>query len=428
MRSLSTRANYVVLMAVLAAATVGNQERAAGEYSCADVISRYEASLRSLTHVRMRVQDIKFFVGGPFTKNKEEEDTRVLDVKRDCVRDAHRWKFTTSQWELARINGKWQELRLDKQDVGAETGWVTVWVHPPDGKREREEFRVQARLADQAPPARTQEEVADDGNDSDTYAWVPWPLELEQGAFMFGYLSVDRNTRLSHVIEESRPRIVSGPGEGLSNQNTVLVESRGKYGRHRVWFDPSAGYLPRRVEVQKSGADIFGTKTVAELGPHHFPDSFWPDLAVEKVDILISDVDITKVNDEFVTAGFTYTLTRHHAGGATAAERTEIRITDIDLNPTYDASDFKITVPIPNGTYVQMRGVPQIGYEWRDGQVVKSLDESAAHALAGQTFSASEGTGRTTLLLVGAALVGALLVAVAVWSRRGSARVSSPEP
>ncbi len=259
-------------------------------------------------------------------------------------------------------------------------------------------------------PANSAEEVSAHRGDSGKFAGIPWPVDLGHGGFIFGYVHFDGTSRLSKVLADSEVRVVDTSASDGAGHRAVLVESRGKFGRHRVWFDPGAGYLPRRVEVEKTGSDVFGTNTVAKLGPHGFPDSFWPDLSVDRVLIAITDVDIRRIENAFAIVGFTYTLTRRHAGGVSASERTIIRVDDLDLNPPYDPSDFQVTVPIPNGTNVYMHGVPQIVYEWRDGEVVKSADQSAVHTLMGHKFAGSASPGWGTALFAAATIVGAVLL------------------
>lgn|SRR5487761_1413142 len=281
-----------------AGSEVDSQPRIAG------VLEHYEASLRAMQHARFRLHANKFFIGGSFT-----EDTKILDVETSCVRDGERWKIDERQWSLGRIKGKLQEVRMRHEDVGTRHGEVEVWHHPPSGKRP-EKFSVSARLEGEAPPAKSEEEVLAHRGDSGRFAEIPWPTDLGYGGFIFGYLYLDGTSRLSEVLAHSKGRVVDANAKDAAGRRAVLVESHGKFGRHRVWFDPDAGYLPRRVEVEKTGADVFGTKTVADLGPHGFPDSFWPDLPVERVLIAITDVNIRQIATAFTTVGFTYTLTR----------------------------------------------------------------------------------------------------------------------
>ncbi|HEX7379927.1 MAG TPA: hypothetical protein VF278_22580 [Pirellulales bacterium] len=379
-----------------------------------DWLERYEAALQSLQHTRLHIDVKVYFTGGPF-----DQETKVVDRVYDCVRDRGRWKIDKKQSETARINGVWRTLSVHQQDVGTEAGTVDVWVHPADDKWP-EEFDIIARLLGEAPAAHTKADVRQHRGDLDSFAEIPRPTTFGKAGFIFGYVHFDGVSRLSTVLAESGTSATTSLASGGLLSRDVLVESRGKYGRHRVWFDPDVGFLPRRVEVEKFGSDIFGTGTVASLGPHGLRDSFWPDLPVERVDITIDDVQIEQTGGAFVITGFTYKLTRHHPQLVLATERTDVRVTNIDLNPVYGDTDFKITVPIPDGTPVHMRGVSQIAYEWRDGEVVKSLDQGAAKALSGQTFSAGEGAVWKVWLLVGATLIGALLVTAAIWSRRRS--------
>jgi hypothetical protein len=228
---------------------------------------------------------------------------------------------------------------------------------------------------------------------------------------------MDGSARLSKVMVDSEARVTDQDARVGGDQHAVVVESRGAYGRHRAWFDPDAGFLPRLVEVEKAGSDIFGTTTVAALRIEAPLNTFWPGGVIERVVENIANVEIKEFDSAFIPVAFDFTQTRCYADGTSATQRTEFRVSDVDFDPTYAPSDFKVTVAIPDGTPVAMLGVPQILYEWRDGGITKLVDQRAAWALAGQRFSDASANS-TVPILVAAALCAAALIAFAVFLKR----------
>lgn len=386
-----------------------------GADPAAEVFDRYEASLRRMGKLRFSVHATSYFVGGPF-----QEETVVRKADWRCVRDVGRWKIDCRQTFTFRHNGELLHGVEHRQDLGTEAGQVNVWVDDDE-----KTVDVTARLASEAPAAHSQQEVLQHSGDLDRFATIPWPLHLEEGGFLFGYVSMDGAARLSKVMADSMARVTDPESRVGQDEDAVVAESRGPYGRHRVWFDPDAGFLPRRVEVEKAGSDIFGNTTVAALRMRAPLNTFWPDGAIERVIENIENVEIEQFDSAFIPVAFVFTQTRCYAGAASATQRTEFRVSDVDFDPTYAPSDFKITVAIPDGTPVAMRGVPQILYEWRDGRITKLVDQKAAWALAGQRFSDDSANSNVPILVAAVLFVAALIGCAAFLKRRRSASRAS---
>jgi hypothetical protein len=76
-----------------------------------------------------------------------------------------------------------------------------------------------------------------------------------------------------------------------------------------------------------------------------------------------------------------------------------------------------LTTPVPNGTNVNVKGEPGIRYEWRDGKVVKSINQNAVHVAEGYTFK-SDRSGTWKWWASSLALLSAAAVLVWYWRRR----------
>jgi len=54
--------------------------------------------------------------------------------------------------------------------------------------------------------------------------------------------------------------------ESIDGHPCYVLESKGRYGEHTLWFDPEYDYIIRRAQVHKEGDDLYwGYLTVAEL-------------------------------------------------------------------------------------------------------------------------------------------------------------------
>lgn len=414
------RQHFVLCLALSVAIGTGARYSlgADGAMEVADILGHYEASLSAMRQVRFHLQLKSHFKGGPFA-----QETVIRNADWHCVRDDARWKMDCRQSFTFRHDGKLSEGREQRQDIGNASEQINIWLNENEGDKSVD---VSARVENEAPPKHSEQEVLAHRGDMGRFATIPWPVKMEEGGFIFGYILMDGTERLSNLVAGSEPRIVDADARDAAGHRTILVESRGKYGRHRIWFDPDVGFLPRQVEVEKAGDDIFGSTTVAAAKEPLPLNTFWPDGILERVVETFTDVDIKRIGSTVVMVGFTFTLTRHYAGGVSAAQRSEIRLSDVEFNPSRNDSDFKITVPIPNGNPVAMLGAPQILYEWRDGQIKKVVDQKAAWALAGQRFARSESGGLgVPVVVVAASIIAALLLASVIW-RRGRSSPNSP--
>lgn len=180
-----------------------------------------------------------------------------------------------------------------------------------------------------------------------------------------------------------------------------LLEGTGPWGYHALWLDPQQGFLPRRILQRKQGEDKMfwgqGQNTTVDTvpseryGPWKQASQQW---------------DITRfgtANSKPVITGFTLTSAIQTAQGVRSPDTTHARhvvsFSEINLNPDFSRDPFVITTRIPNGLHVTVREQRGIDYEWRDGEIVKSVNQSSVGNLEGHWFQGGSLFGRGLLLL-----------------------------
>jgi hypothetical protein len=82
-------------------------------------------------------------------------------------------------------------------------------------------------------------------------------IYLGKSSLQFGRVPGDGGQPLWDVLTSASSLEVLPEPESIDGHVTWIVESRGKYGIHRIWFDPESGGLPRRIEVRKGLGDLY---------------------------------------------------------------------------------------------------------------------------------------------------------------------------
>lgn len=80
---------------------------------------------------------------------------------------------------------------------------------------------------------------------------------LGNSSLHFGRLPGDGGLPLWQILETASGLKVRPEPEVIDGHTTWIVESSGKYGNHKIWFDPECGGLPRRIEVSKRQGDLY---------------------------------------------------------------------------------------------------------------------------------------------------------------------------
>jgi hypothetical protein len=147
-----------------------------------------------------------------------------------------------------------------------------------------------------------------------------------------------------------------------------------------------------------------------------------PDLGNGRTTGVDTEVVVTRlrsVRGTWVAEGFEVRTKTTTDQSKLLDHRRVVKVLDITPDPLAWGNTFKLTTPVPNGTPVSVSEEQAIKYEWRDGEVVKSVNQPLAEDLARQQFRRSSWWW--------AWMVGALALAVVAYTcvvrwRRSAAR------
>jgi len=203
----------------------------------------------------------------------------------------------------------------------------------------------------------------------------------------------------------------------------VLLEGRGRFGTYRVWLDPAANYLPRRIEIDKAAIDLAGDSgeyTVASFPFENSDGVYHLRERMRSTKTLVHNIEVTSVNETPTISAFSRTYTREYESGATMVFRNECVIEEMRLGDPGDEA-FALTIEVPDGNDVFVVESPQIQYVWRDGQVQKAVDSTAMGRLGDLNFAQPGSKARYVTFIA----LNVLVVAVIAWwifRRRSASR------
>jgi hypothetical protein len=166
----------------------------------------------------------------------------------------------------------------------------------------------------------------------------------------------------------------------LNGRAVVRLDFEDAWGVQSVWFDPARDYHPVRVTQRKQ--------------PHHW---IRRNVRVDQIPDSSPLGGVTGIEMDIVVTGFRQVQGVWFADGFEVREKYTrndlkridtkevFRITEISPDPRAGGNQFKVTTLVPNGTPVYFHGLP-IRHEWRDGEVIKSVNQPAAKTLSRQEF------------------------------------------
>ena len=252
--------------------------------------------------------------------------------------------------------------------------------------------------------------------------------DASQGVFLDGYLAGSSGKRVTDLALEGTQQEVMGQ-EAVQGTPCTKVESRTAYGRIVLWIAETRGHLPFKVLYEKGPEDLYQDKRISE----------WPETPFGSIDArgrpqataqlvgysaVVDDVRVSKIGDVYVpVAGREKETKKWIKNGREAiSEVIETRTTrtDIEISPSFAGTDAFVT-DLPNGAPVNNLEDQNSGidYVWEHGKIVpvSAEFEGKAHGVWG---------GRALVVTVGWAVLGLVLVAIAVlllWrarARRGA--------
>ena len=214
-----------------------------------------------------------------------------------------------------------------------------------------------------------------------TFADHPFHTFLFAGKLIFGYADLGGTEFLPDILEGggvTGKRVSSNSG---TQGQLVQLESNGTYGKHTVWIDPAAGYLPTRIEVVKQGPHLFGGTKISSQKRRTRQWRIWPNQKLIRHRRRIENIVTQTVDDHPLIAGFTMTQVYEYDQGDSLTWTHRVAIQDVRTSLDWDdASLFQPTIEVPDGTRVQVNDSRNIDYIWSGGEIV--LDPSLERAAA----------------------------------------------
>ncbi len=202
---------------------------------------------------------------------------------------------------------------------------------------------------------------------------------LDAGRYLDGVIAGDDKLFLWESMRQGDLRLKNGK-ETVDGHETYVLESKSKYGTTTVWIDPESGNCPRRVVIQKGVGDYWGSEALGTPVDPPPPgaiskDPVSPLVAVE-VEVNVSQIEYQ--GGSYVPTEGAIRVRRSFGSGQVTEFQARHRRTNIDMAPDFDKlGAFKMDVP--NGTpvvFLDKRGLTGVRFEWRDGQVIPSIDEN----------------------------------------------------
>jgi hypothetical protein len=198
------------------------------------------------------------------------------------------------------------------------------------------------------------------------------------GGFLFTGRTDAKGPCLAERFKATEPAIVMDQQKGRA---AVRIDFEDDWGTLSVWFDPVRDHHPLRL-VQRKQSRHFVRPNVRM---DHLPENpRYGRMAEVESEIVVTG--LRQVSGNWYAAGFERRIKFTTTDLKQAASKDVTRILEISPDPRAGGNQFKVTTPVPNGTRVTVDNQIAIGYEWRDGEIVKSVNQPAARTLAKQEY------------------------------------------
>lgn len=345
------------MSSVLALVLAGSS--AAADPTPAELLQAYEKTLGRYDRVAYRAE-VQLTYDGP----KLPVGTVIEDSSYQVSRDGDRCKILSSRT----FHGRNQKTdKMQKTEQRGEMLWPEkglIWVDDKPFQGERFRFGVRARFGEATATER---------------------LSMSPDGVSPVYGRFHGNGRLP-LPDILRQCALSARKQQMNGQPVWVLEATGKWGSFALWLDPEADYLPRRLEQRKKGADWIeeGMPVSSVSG---WKTSYYPEGRLTEDSVILEGVRIERLDTTHMLTGFTMRRSTRFDNGQTVTIATRAHIQNVRLNPDFAKENpFTITTPVPNGTRVRVLDQPNIEFEWRDGKVVKAVDQASLGNLLGHGF------------------------------------------
>ncbi len=166
--------------------------------------------------------------------------------------------------------------------------------------------------------------------------------------------------RVDATLRRSDSISVRNRMQVVNSSKCYVIGALTKHGKYTVWLDPQHGYNIAKMEVVKTGGDLF-----TDRGPQ-------PKGSTMRVSL--KNVRFKLVDDIWLPVEGVYEIKRRSTNGKYIDSISHIKRTEITLNPDQEALGPFLPDDIVNGTKVYISGIKGVKYNlrplWQDGKVV----------------------------------------------------------
>jgi hypothetical protein len=237
--------------------------------------------------------------------------------------------------------------------------------------------------------------------------------ELNQTNALYGYLPWDGRF-VTDVLRQGTTRMKSR-SDSISGRPAYVLEGATPYGRITLALDPAQGFAPLFLQEEKSGDDLWNKVPMRSQKAQGNSRGPMPYLPWRKIESRV-DYRTGPEGGRVVIEGYTRIDHITFEGGADYWLRYEATLSDVVSEPT--PQDLEPTIPIPEGSLVNVRNAPSLRARWVNGHLVLDYDKPTVAALKANWVSegSTSQAWRRPLVLATLGLVVASLC-VLVWKR-----------
>lgn len=355
------------------------------------IIAEYAKTIEALSRVHLKTTMETFAKGGFF-----QNETHSGSVSAEFWRDGDRAKIIRQAWTTNVRKGEATEHKQEEEYL-FNSSMIQVRFFP----RQTSDGSGATVLARLVPEKHGTKEI----------------FNFEQGeAILYGLLLGDGSTSLIDIFSSSDSRM-SKSSEMLGDYTTILLRVKSKFGTHSLWLDPNIGFLPRKIESEKSGRDLLIDEPVESIQWAKEDGGRFPNSLLRAVVVTVDGIRTRKVGERDVIVGYERTRRYSFANGETHIYRDEFDASTFEVNPEFDDDVFQLSSKIADGTRVTVFDDRNIVYEWRDGEIRKVIDEETVQQFGKAGLAEPSAWGRVFFWTANVLLL-VCVIAVLVWRHK----------
>ncbi|MBS0203105.1 MAG: hypothetical protein JSS49_09425 [Planctomycetes bacterium] len=173
------------------------------------------------------------------------------------------------------------------------------------------------------------------------------------------------------------------------DQNTVTkddlgycVQGASKDGtRHKIWFDPEASFVIRRLIFEQSGETLSDNRFQYNRRILNSRFGFDDKTAIKSVTLELRNVQVEPRNETHVITSVDSIRTIVAENGTKALESSFHTLSDWDLAPVITEQSFQPRLPVPEGAHVVVEDTRSLEYEYRNGRIQLTVHKDTLEPL-----------------------------------------------